>query len=111
MTLDIDQAAAFLKIHPKTLQARAKAGTIPGAKIGKSWVFLEADLERHIREQYRCHSTESAKSGTSTSSTTERELENLLGLPTRKKRRNTTTTAAVPRPVDSLRRPLHVRNP
>lgn len=25
MTLDIDQAAAFLKIHPKTLQARAKA--------------------------------------------------------------------------------------
>lgn len=90
-TFDLDEAAAFLKLHPKTLQARAKAGTIPGAKLGRRWVFLAADLEKFIREQYACLSTESGGSGTSTSNTTERELANLLGLPTRKPRRSTTT--------------------
>lgn len=38
-TLDIDEAAAFLKIHPVTLSEKAKAGEIAGAKIGRSWVF------------------------------------------------------------------------
>lgn len=31
-TLDLTEAAAFLGIHPNTLQARAKSGAIPGAK-------------------------------------------------------------------------------
>lgn len=29
-TLDLAEAAAFLGLHPHTLQARAKAGTVPG---------------------------------------------------------------------------------
>lgn len=36
-TLDLTEAAAFLGLHPHTLQARAKAGQIPGAKIGREW--------------------------------------------------------------------------
>src|ERR1700681_4054011 len=51
-TLDLQAAAAFLHIHPVTLQEKARAGEIPGAKIGKCWVFVDVDLVEHIRSQY-----------------------------------------------------------
>ena len=50
-TLTLQQAADYLKIHPVTLQEKARSGEIPGAKIGKRWVFLEIDLIEHIRAQ------------------------------------------------------------
>ena len=43
-TLNLKQAAVFLKMHPVTHQSKAKAGEIPGAKPGKSWVFIDEDL-------------------------------------------------------------------
>ena len=52
-TLTLQEAARLLKIHPVTLQEKARAGEIPGAKIGRSWVFVEIDLLEHIRSQYR----------------------------------------------------------
>jgi Helix-turn-helix domain len=39
-TLNLKQAAAFLHIHPEELRSRAKRGLIPGAKVGRRWVFL-----------------------------------------------------------------------
>ena len=51
-TLNLKQAAVFLKMHPVTLQSKAKAGEIPGAKPGKSWVFIDEDLANYIRSQY-----------------------------------------------------------
>ncbi len=51
-TLDLHAAAELLHIHPVTLRDKARAGEIPGAKIGKSWVFVEVDLIEHIRSQY-----------------------------------------------------------
>ena len=51
-TLDLQAAAAFLHIHPVTLQEKARTGEIPGAKIGKCWVFVDVDLVEHIRSQY-----------------------------------------------------------
>ena len=53
-TLTVDEACALLKIHRDTLYQRAKAGLIPGAKIGKSWVFIEEDLINFIRGKYKC---------------------------------------------------------
>lgn len=50
--MDIKNAAEALGIHPCTLQERAKAGLIPGAKIGKEWRFLEVDLVEYMRAQY-----------------------------------------------------------
>src|SRR3990167_5889439 len=52
-TLTLPQAAELLKIHPVTLQDKARAGEIPGAKIGKCWVFVEFDLIEYIRSQYK----------------------------------------------------------
>ena len=37
-TMNISEAAAFLKIHPVTLSVKAASGEIQGAKIGKRWV-------------------------------------------------------------------------
>jgi hypothetical protein len=39
-TLNLTEAAAFLKMHPEELRSRAKQGLVPGAKIGRRWVFL-----------------------------------------------------------------------
>ena len=52
-TLTLEEAAAFLKIHPVTLSEKANSGEIPGARIGKRWVFIEVDLAEHIRAQYK----------------------------------------------------------
>jgi excisionase family DNA binding protein len=48
--LDSDEAAALLKIHPKTLQRMARNGDIPGIQIGKLWRFRVADLLQWIEK-------------------------------------------------------------
>ena len=42
--LDSDEAAALLKIHPKTLQKMARNGEITGVQIGKLWRFRASAL-------------------------------------------------------------------
>ena len=51
-TLDLKEAAKFLKMHPQTVRRLAKAGRLPGAKPGKLWCFLEADLAEYLRSLY-----------------------------------------------------------
>ncbi|MBI5922674.1 MAG: helix-turn-helix domain-containing protein [Betaproteobacteria bacterium] len=50
--MDVEEAAHFLHIHTVTLRNKVRCGEIPGAKLGKRWVFLRVDLERYIRSQY-----------------------------------------------------------
>ena len=42
--IDTDEAAAVLKIHPKTLQRLARNGEIAGIQIGKLWRFSGSAL-------------------------------------------------------------------
>lgn len=51
-TLNLEEAAELLKIHPVTLSCKAAQGVIPGARVGKRWVFVKVDLIEHIRAQY-----------------------------------------------------------
>ncbi|NND82219.1 MAG: helix-turn-helix domain-containing protein [Gammaproteobacteria bacterium] len=51
-SLGLDEAAHFLKISPSALRAKVNLGIVPGAKIGKCWVFLQNDLVDHIRSKY-----------------------------------------------------------
>jgi hypothetical protein len=99
-TLSLPEAAAFLRCHPEWLRSQAKLGHIPGAKIGKSWVFIDEDLAAHIRAIYAknrqmaqvepqevapCHST-SAKianiGGSKSRSRASRQCREVLGLKT-----------------------------
>jgi hypothetical protein len=91
LTLDLQQAADFLKLHPVTLAERARAGKIPGAaKPGKRWVFPEEGLRAYLNAKSTCPYTGEEASGGSSSPRTAAELESLLGLPTRKRHGNTT---------------------
>jgi excisionase family DNA binding protein len=49
--LDTDEAAAFIRIHPKTLQRFAREGQIQGIHIGKLWRFRQSALEKWIERQ------------------------------------------------------------
>jgi excisionase family DNA binding protein len=42
--LDSDEAAALLKIHPRTLQRLARNGEICGVHVGKLWRFRVSAL-------------------------------------------------------------------
>ncbi len=96
-SLYLDEAAEFLKLHPTTLAAKARAGEIPGAKLGKCWVFLEVDLVEVVRSHYApralqgdcmekplCHFTNAKThpTGGSKSPTRDAEYSKALGLPT-----------------------------
>lgn len=52
-TFDLEQAARFLKINKCTAGELAASGKLPGAKIGRAWVFLEQDLVDWLREEVR----------------------------------------------------------
>lgn len=52
-TLDIVECAEFLKIERTHALTLAGNGTLPGAKIGRSWVFLEDDLVEYLRAEAR----------------------------------------------------------
>ncbi len=51
-TLDLYEAADFLKMHWQTLRAKAVRGEIPAAKPAKQWVFLREDLVSYLRSNY-----------------------------------------------------------
>jgi excisionase family DNA binding protein len=107
ITLDVVPAAKLLGIHPETLKKQAASGEVPGAKCGRKWVFIEADLLSHIRAKYApkvtlpclqrskgSTSANPAASGTSTSITLGigyvAQLDNLI---TRRPKRSATTSS------------------
>ena len=104
-SLNLQQAAAFLHVHPITLLRKAQTGEVPAAKPGKCWVFLDVDLIEYLRSQYSqrasqgdteetalCHSIneKTRRSGGSKSrSQALNRYNNLLALPTTKKPEST----------------------
>jgi excisionase family DNA binding protein len=49
--LDSEEAAALLRIHPKTLQRLARSGTITGVQIGRLWRFRASALNRWVERK------------------------------------------------------------
>ena len=108
-TLSLQDAAAFLRIHPETLRQAARTGRIPGAKVGRAWVFLEEDLAGYLRSLYApprqalqvtlgkefeaCHFADAVRSGGSISARpTASEYDDLLAPRARPSRKNCTTS-------------------
>lgn len=46
--LDVDQVALRLRCSAKTVQALARAGKVPGLKLGRDWVFPVDALNRAL---------------------------------------------------------------
>jgi len=49
--LDSDEAAALLKIHPKTLQRMARNRQIAAIQIGKLWRFRASQLNQWMESK------------------------------------------------------------
>lgn len=52
-TLNAIDAAAVLHADPETVLLLARKGDLPGAKIGKSWVFLRSDVLDYLSNRVR----------------------------------------------------------
>src|SRR5687767_2088515 len=63
-TLDLIEAARYLRMSPAVLRQRARQGLVRAAKPGKRWVFLEADLAAYLRQLY-ADSWQAPRSGSS----------------------------------------------
>jgi excisionase family DNA binding protein len=46
---DCNQAARFLSLHPKTVKRMARAGEIPGCRLGRRWIFRPTELDALLR--------------------------------------------------------------
>lgn len=52
-TMDIEECAAYLKVHRTTVLELADKGELPGAQVGRAWVFLADDVESYLRKRVR----------------------------------------------------------
>lgn len=48
--LDCKEAAALLRIHPKTLRTKARLGIIPAIQVGRLWRFRASALNQWLDE-------------------------------------------------------------
>jgi len=46
---DCNEAAEFLRLHPKTVKRMVRAGELPGCQVGKRWCFRPSDLDKWLR--------------------------------------------------------------
>ena len=47
--LDSHEAAALLRVHPRTLQRLAQRGEIAGVQVGKLWRFRASSIDAWIQ--------------------------------------------------------------
>jgi excisionase family DNA binding protein len=50
-TLNLEDTADLLKAEADTIMQLARAGKLPGAKIGKAWVFMRSDVLAFLRKE------------------------------------------------------------
>ena len=49
--LTVKEVAEYLKVNERTVYRMATASKLPAFKVGGSWRFKQADIERWIKEQ------------------------------------------------------------
>ena len=47
----VQELASYLKMKPVTIYKHAKAGKLPGFKVGANWRFKKSTIDRWITEQ------------------------------------------------------------
>jgi excisionase family DNA binding protein len=111
-TLNLEEAAEFLRINAEILRRKAHAGKIPGRKTGKSWLFIKEHLADWVSGRYpeparplqvidgyktqgenKCQSTnETKRGGYKSPRQTEDAYSNLLALKTNRRPKSCTTS-------------------
>lgn len=57
-TLNVEECASFLHVNATTVAELAGSGLLPGAKIGRAWIFLEDDLIEYVRSEVKRQQSE-----------------------------------------------------
>lgn len=57
-TIDSEACATLLHCTPEQIEELARAGEIPGLKLGRSWLFVRADLLAYLAEKARLEAQE-----------------------------------------------------
>lgn len=57
-TFGVEEAGAFLNACRNTILELAATGELPGAKIGREWVFLKSDVVEYLRKKIREQSSQ-----------------------------------------------------
>lgn len=57
-TYGLNEAAAYLNVDRDTAGRLAADGDLPGAKIGRAWVFRDNDLDEYLLDQVRRQTAE-----------------------------------------------------
>lgn len=52
-SLDLDECADYLKVDRTTVLKLAMQGVLPGAKIGRAWVFPEGELREFLSAEVK----------------------------------------------------------
>lgn len=52
-TIGSDECAELLRCTPEQVEELARAGDIPGLKIGRGWLFVRHDLIDYLAEKAR----------------------------------------------------------
>ncbi|MDD5495520.1 MAG: helix-turn-helix domain-containing protein [Candidatus Omnitrophica bacterium] len=47
----VDELATYLRMKPVTIYKHAKAGKLPGFKVGANWRFKKSTIDRWITDQ------------------------------------------------------------
>ena len=97
-TVDSEGAAEILKIHVETVEERARKGEIPGAIIGRKWVFIRIQLLEWLSEQIK-NQTEARAGITKAPHEVKHPQSTLKAIRHTRGKRNTT-----PPPLPELRR-------
>ena len=50
-TMDLQTAATYLRAKAETISQLARKGELPGAQIGKGWIFLREDVLDFLRKR------------------------------------------------------------
>jgi excisionase family DNA binding protein len=85
--LDLQECAAMLKVAESTARELAAEGRLPGAKIGRRWVFVEEDVLSYLSEIIQLQTAERATATLRRKELTEKIKVNLhSSLETRRKK-------------------------
>lgn len=57
-TIGSEECAELLRCTAPQVEELARAGEIPGLKIGRSWLFVRADLLAYLAEKARAEAQE-----------------------------------------------------
>ncbi|MBS3953672.1 MAG: helix-turn-helix domain-containing protein [Methylomicrobium sp.] len=51
-TLNVYEAAEFLRMNPEVLRRKARSGLVPGRRTGRGWLFIKEHLADWVSGRY-----------------------------------------------------------